>query len=107
MLALAALEPSHRYHFHGAAFDAESLAPAQCLGHLAARRFDHPPERLAGNVHLTGGLFLVHAFQVCQAYRLHLVHREDDFLQRRAGHAGRLEQPALRRPGNPPATYWS
>jgi len=61
MLTLRALELSHGHYLHGAALDAESLALAQCLGHLMTCRFDHPPERLAGDVHLSGSLFLIHA----------------------------------------------
>ena len=71
-------------------------------GPVRPRPPPNPPR--AGDVHPLRRVLLVHAFQVGQAHRLHLVHGQDNLFQRCARDPGGLEQTAARRPGHPSAT---
>jgi hypothetical protein len=44
------------------------------------RRLNDPAERLAGDVHVLSGLFLIQTLEVGQANRLQLINRQGDVL---------------------------
>ncbi len=67
----------------GAPFDCKGLCIDQSIGNLFVCRFENPSERLAGDFHLLGGLFLIETLKVCQADSFELIDRQRDMLQYR------------------------
>jgi hypothetical protein len=71
--------------------DLQRLAVQERVGDLAVRGFDDSAEGRPRHLHLTGRLFLIQAFAICQPNRFELVETDDHDLQVACGDAGGLE----------------
>lgn len=55
------------------ALDFQRFAVEQNIGYFSVRRFNDPAERLTGNIHSGGRIFLIKLFVIRQANRLEFI----------------------------------
>jgi hypothetical protein len=92
VLAITALKLSLVDHFYLSTCNLERLGFDQGFGNFPVRRFNNPPEGLAGNPHTLGRLLLVKSLPIGEANGLKLVHGHGDDLQCLERNTLRLEE---------------
>jgi hypothetical protein len=107
VLAITALKLSLVDHFNLSTCNLERLGFDQGFGNFPVRRFNNPPEGLAGNTHTLGRLLLVKPFPIGEANSFKLVQGHGDDLQRIERNTLRLEEGAGGLGPYPSATEWS